>query len=258
MTNTTMISTPGLSGTSVTMRSYFSLSHLQSAIHMANECLAIEKQCVGKYDNKLHPPHKAYSVSCVMSSVAFLEATINEFFSHPERFNCLSKDEITKVSALYAFFEDAGSKDLAILEKYQLILKLTNKKPLDIGAKIFQDAQALIVLRNAITHYKLYPRMKSISIEGKFNEPKKGKKPQNRLEKMEMDLEKRFRASPFFPAHAGNPFFPDRCFGYGCSKWAIESAIKFTDEFFSAFQILAPEYFHLKTNLPKLPKIPSN
>ncbi|MEO0941606.1 MAG: hypothetical protein AAFY30_08605, partial [Cyanobacteria bacterium J06642_12] len=29
------------------------------------------------------------------------------------------------------------------------------------------------------------------------------------------------------------PFFPDRCLGHGCAKWALDSCVSFVEEFYS-------------------------
>ncbi len=46
-----------------------------------------------------------------------------------------------------------------------------------------------------------------------------------------------FAPNPFFSG-SGNPFFPDKCLGHGCAKWALESSVEFADAFFSRMGIV--------------------
>ena len=45
-------------------------------------------------------------------------------------------------------------------------------------------------------------------------------------------------------------FFPDRCLGYGCAKWAIVSARAFADEFYNRMGVV---FYKQVTDLPELP-----
>jgi len=38
-----------------------------------------------------------------------------------------------------------------------------------------------------------------------------------------------FSANPFYAT--GNAFLPDRCLGYGCARWAVETSVEFVNEF---------------------------
>jgi hypothetical protein len=63
-------------------RDNLSVSFIKSAVFFAKACLEIEQ----KYDNSIaldHPKriaHKAYGISAIFTTAAFLEATINEIF----------------------------------------------------------------------------------------------------------------------------------------------------------------------------------
>jgi hypothetical protein len=74
------------------------------------------------------------------------------------------------------------------------------------------------LLRNSLVHFK--PRWQSGDSTDKLSE---------RL------LQKHFVPNPF--TSDGNPFFPDRCLGHGCTKWAWTAALKFADEFFRRLDV---------------------
>jgi hypothetical protein len=59
-------------------------------------------------------------------------------------------------------------------------------------------------------------------------------------------LQGKFPESPFWAS--GNPFFPDKCLGYGCAKWATEACERFMDEFCDRMDI--PSRFdHIRSEL---------
>lgn len=111
------------------------------------------------------------------------------------------------------------------LEKYHIALVLNDKPKLDTGASPYQDVDALIALRNNLTHSK--PR-----------DLPAGLKPNQETERMTKRLrDKGFALNPLFPELSGNPFFPDKALGHGCARWAVESSVALADDFFSRVEI---------------------
>ena len=47
------------------------------------------------------------------------------------------------------------------------------------------------------------------------------------------------------------PFFPEKCFSYGCANWAASSRLSFADQFFHYVGLIW-KYMDYKTLLPKL------
>lgn len=114
---------------------------------------------------------------------------------------------------------------LKILHKYQAALALNRKSEMDTSARPRQDVGALVILRNNLLHYE--PR--DIAV---------GLKPNEETQKMAKRLRDRgFASNPFF-ATSSNPFFPDKCLSHGWAKWAVESSIEFTDDFFTRMGIV--------------------
>ena len=154
-----------------------------------------------------------YVINAVMSSVAFLEAAINEVY----------QDAADKVEYYLASWSDQSKelirelwkeeRSLKTLQKYQLALTCMSQPKFDTGAQPYQAARLVIDLRNALVH----PRPTQDIGD------KKGQKLANKL------LGVRFRLNPL--TGEGNPDFPDKCLGYGCAKWALESCERFVAEF---------------------------
>src|SRR5438445_12095015 len=62
-------------------RVYFSVQHIKSAECLALSCSEVEKNFDGKLTGGLLNAHSALVTGSIFMSVAFLEATINEFFA---------------------------------------------------------------------------------------------------------------------------------------------------------------------------------
>lgn len=124
------------------------------------------------------------------------------------------------------------------LDKYQTALQLCNKIVFDKGEKHYQSINILRQLRDAMLHYKpeawgddMIPSKKTVS---------------QKLE--ESGLKSKIKTlNPFIYEGIDNPFFPDKCFGYGCAKWAVLSSVNFIEEFSSKMGLpVCPEWEETK------------
>jgi hypothetical protein len=180
--------------------------------------------------------HRSYVTASILSSVTFLEASINELFasarydnlevggklSQPER------DHLTGAAEMLA--------NNRLLDRFQLALYLLDRTPFDRGAQPYQDAQALVNLRNELVHYK--PQFRT----GASEEPVEVAKWIKGL------ADKRFSVNPFTGDQ--NPFFPDRCLSHGCTVWAWNAALMFCDEFFNRVGVKAVYDSQRQTLIP--------
>jgi hypothetical protein len=155
------------------------------------------------------------AIGAVVSAANFMGATINEFLnfrvtdSHYGMSLALSGEEKSNIDSWW----DPNEINMSILNKYQNALEKGGKTKFDETIKPFEDAQLLVYLRNQIVHYK--PNWIEVgSVEeaestygSKFNE--------NQLSKSFLT------------------YFPNKRFGFGCAKWALESAYNLTKEFYS-------------------------
>jgi hypothetical protein len=197
-------------GVTIAVRHYLSGEHLEAAALFARNCSAIEKSSSAGVSDDLRSQHRGYVLGAVTSSVAGIEATINELFADAVdrptgNIARLGPDAIAAMASMW----DLGAERLRPLEKYQVALVLNRKPKMDRGAAPYQDAWLLIQLRNDLVHYK--------------PEWVIGVSPTPVEHQWERRLSGKFTLNPF--TGAGNPFYPDKCLGHGCAKWSVLSSI---------------------------------
>ncbi len=180
------------------IRVYYSFYHLWSARHFAKLAIDIENSSISR--PRFDIEHRAYVTNSVFSSIAFLEAAINEFLkdvadrdgSYTESINEASR------SCLIGIWEQ--DSHTYTLEKYQKVLQCCHKKQFNKGNRPYQDVDLAIKVRNELMHYK--PRSYSGDTQHQLVQKLAGKFPDNPL-----------------TVETCNPYFPDKCLGSGCSYW---------------------------------------
>ncbi|WP_016950078.1 hypothetical protein [Anabaena sp. PCC 7108] len=232
---------------------YYSLYHIYAAFYFANLSKHIEQV----YQNeratrqpqdriiildKYFKQHRACVTSAIFSSVAFLEATINELFAEivefPNGYYAKQLDYNTKsqIKILWKIDVQNPSAKEAIsynlienkrtLEKFQMVLSIAEKDALEQDSSPYQDINELIKIRNVLMHYKPQMIVRSSSIESipitkKFNG----------LNFHALESANKFIQNPLL--EGGNAYFPDRCLGHGCAQWAADSSLKFVKLFYN-------------------------
>jgi hypothetical protein len=205
----TLASLPALTVTAKLAHS-FSTQLIQSAALFSRLAGKIEKTCAVKPNGEMIVDYKSYVSGAVFAALSFLEATINElFWAVRENNEAVKVLSIEVIEALKSITEENLGR-IYILERFQVALALARKQLFDRGKTPYQDVNLLRVLRNALIHY--VP-------EWVGDEPQK-------LEKI---LESKFSLSPFHGS--ASLFFPHRCLSHGCAKWAVESSLKFVNDF---------------------------
>jgi hypothetical protein len=158
---------------------------------------------------------RSHAIAAVVLATAALEASINELFQqaidkNKNALSSLTKDQMILLEELWGEVEN-----FSILRKYQIALIATEKDPMPKGDEPFQSASSLVVLRNAIIHFK--PEWDD---ELKTHQ------------KIEDRLSNRFLPSELTAQVKGEMvWFPYKYLGAGCSRWAIETVKKFTRNF---------------------------
>lgn len=221
---------------------WFSLDQAVAATTFSRKC--------GNLESNPHPPNEAEQASglkwstddqrehrsnvaaSVLSSVTFLEASINELFASASHDNLevggkLSAEERYRLTGAASMI--ANNR---LLDRFQLALYLLDRAAFDIGAQPYQDAKLLISLRNELVHYK--PQFRGAADSDELTNWAKAL------------ASKRFSLNPF--TSAGNPFFPDKCLSHGCTVWAWNAAVAFTDDFFARLGV-KPVYDILRNSL---------
>jgi hypothetical protein len=237
-------SSQGLSLHISTGRSY-SLSHIQHAALFSRNSGSIEDEFGKDLSGlKFHNDNEAFVTAAIFSTVAFLECTMNEFFSDiadgsNTEFSKLYGDEIKEQINRLWNMDIPRTASYPILKKYQIALTLCKIELFNSGDSIYQMVDLLIKLRNYLIHAE--PEKITLFTVGdieshkalypKLSEGLKGKFPTNKL------LE-----------NTSSPFFPDKCLGHGCAEWGIKSSLKFTDEFFARIGI-DPPYKSMENSL---------
>ncbi len=217
------------------MRMYFSSYHLWAAKHFLHISGEIEESI--KDLPAIDMQHRAFIISSIFSSVAFLEAAINEIFQDALDNNhfyieSLGKDKIELLADYWRMTEIEKKSHLSVLDKYQLALRFCGREPFKKDKNPYQDANLIIKLRNTLIHYK--PESLSPDKPHKIGDKLKGKFPENKL-----------------VSKSANPYFPDKGLGYGCANWSCKSMEKFTDAFFQKLGI-EPNYKKVSFLNPKV------
>ena len=180
-------------------RFYYSHYHLSAAAFFARQSAQIERNNnasreAGSSENFLQ--HRAYVTGCILSSVSFLEAQINEVFTDASEDK---RDFIHPLGDRIFLFGEMWRLDVPrtasfpILKKYEIALALAQKAPFDRGDVIYQDTKLLIRLRNALIHYEPLSSTGSTKASRDDEERFRGKFAQNPL------------------TGSKTPFFPERC-----------------------------------------------
>lgn len=195
---------------SVSVKHNFSRQHLVAARYFTKECASIEKKDAVTEQNKNE--HRACVTGAVIFSVAFVEASINEFYLEAVDSNQTSLSGLTvqQIAVLAEIWESVEKHSL--LGKYQIALAVCGKNRFEKGASPFQGTDSLVKMRNALIHYR--PEWDT--------ELKVHKELQDRLN------------GCFIPNRMtapGNLWFPHQCLGAGCAEWAVKQAADFVTEF---------------------------
>jgi hypothetical protein len=215
----------------ITMRAYYSSYHLWAAKHFCALAQSVEN--ASGVQTRFDVKHRAYVTNSVFSAVAFLEAAINELYqdaadNHESYINELDPDCKRLMSDFWQFTEERNRSAFNLLDKCQIALTLLRKQQFDLGQLPYQDAAIVVTLRNELVHFK--PQSLGGDVEHKLARRLRGKFPENRL----MD-------------GSGNPWFPDKCLGHGCAEWAVNSIVRFADEFFAKINV-EPNYRRIEFN----------
>ena len=210
-----------------------SLHHIISAAIFIEKSLKIEQDYKDKKINvDIINEHRSYIAGSIFSTIASLEATINEFLieakgnSEPFYSNLkmlIENWEIIEHKSLIKILEKG-----AILDKYQLVLRSYGKNEFCRGKDPYQSIKNFIELRNKLVHYKL----ESLDASSISNE-------------LEKKLTGKFKLNPF--ANIDSLFFPFKCLSYGCIDWGFNSCEKFVENFY--LEIGIPDFSKIRRNL---------
>ena len=251
-------------------RENLSVSHIISSAFFARNSFDIEQNCSQKTPQEIPEEVRwkywAYGIGSVFSAVAFLEATINEvfldavdiqrgqsgivrpldsdvkesmarFWNEKKAGSCHDFENV--IYCLTSSLEKGKSycKGRSVdfwytLDKYQLALRLKRHFQFDKNSLSWESVNTLIAFRHFLIHYK--PGWTILAApEGEYEGPENNDevKLQNKLNDYKICTN---------PLYQGS-LFPYKCLGWKGANWAVESSLKFTDEFFD-WMGLKPNY----------------
>ena len=220
----------------IRFRDCFSVRYLQSAAVLCRLGYGIEHSGMECNDPapELLIRHEAFILNSVLSTVAFLESTINELYADAADdayFFADEKDEALLKLIGEKWHNEKNFDRAPMISKYQKILTIAGKPAFDEDDQAFANVRTLIEIRNHLMHYKR--EWVVIHDEGTADRGE-----ESTAEKFEKVLRKKFAINPLAPKNL--PFFPDKCLGHGCAEWAIVNSIIFTDEFFRRLELPVP------------------
>jgi hypothetical protein len=194
----------------------FTRQHFRAASFFATSAAGLESEiCAANQKNDIRKPrHRAYVVGAIVSAVMGLEACTNEIYldavdGSKKKLLGLSEQEMGMLAEWWPQLERQRADALL---KSQHALLLLGKLPLPKGRNPYQDADHLIHLRNALTHYKS---------EWDDALDKHGD--------LQSRLTGKFDLNPLSTKNA--LWFPHQCLGSGCAKWAVNAAEAFVRAF---------------------------
>lgn len=191
---------------SIRIKHNFSKQHLRSSYLLACEAKGIEEKAERpRKDDNLWASHRAYVTGAIISAVAGLEASINEFFLEAcdrskRSLNGLDGDVVSLIADMWLEIERKP-----ILSKYQICLSLARKDKFMKSRQPYKDAESLVKLRNSLVHYK--PEWDE---EAKVHD------------NLQKRLSGKFDWNPL--ASPGHIWFPHKCLGSGCALWSFSTA----------------------------------
>jgi hypothetical protein len=216
---------------SVSIRTQFSATHAISASLIVREVAEVEATASVESVDRV----RAYATAGICTAVAFMEATINEFFCDvveepagqviADWRRILPEREWRTAVALWEGAARVSRLQPAI-EKYNVALAIFGKAEFDRGTAPFQDAKLAADVRNALMHAEPVTHSDDKDASTK------------RAVDLSSRLRGRFAPAKFFESSAT---FPDGLLGKGGAQWAFASCLALTDGFFDRLGI-TPRY----------------
>lgn len=220
----------------IQFRDCFSVRYIQSAALLCQLAYAIEQESreAKEIPAALQLRHEVFVLNSVLSSVSFLESTINELYADvADEAYCFADEKQEALLRLIGEkWKNEKNFDRApLLNKYQKILVIAGAPSFEEGDQAFANLRILIDIRNHLMHYtREWVVLGKRGFRDALEETTGGK--------FEKILRQKFATNPL--AQKNQPFFPDKCLGHGCAEWAVVNSLIFTDAFFRRLELPSP------------------
>ncbi|OPX64062.1 MULTISPECIES: hypothetical protein [unclassified Methanoregula] len=220
----------------IRFRDSFSVRYIQSAALLCRLAYAVEQeyQKAKTVTEDARLRHEAFVLNAVLSSVSFLESTVNELHADAtdEEFAAADEKHGTLLRTIGRQWHNPKNFDRApMLTKYQTILAIAGQPGFEEGDQAFVNVRELIEIRNHLLHYT----REWVVIHHRRSP---GREPESTSDHFERMLARKFAINPL--AAENVPFFPDKCLGHGCAEWAILNCVIFVDEFYRRLGLPVP------------------
>lgn len=221
--------------TGYALYTFFSLQHAKSAAYFARQAADTENQLnPDLISSELHTALSAQVTGCLFSSVAFLEATINELFADAKDSKGAANNLSVQTQKVIAAVWSSETDQKSTLCKYQLFLEAAGAPALDKSRQPYSEVALLIKLRNNLIHYNA-----SWLDTGTAKMLRSGALVTSKLDNPVAQL-------PKLPGIAGQS--STAWLSSGTAKWAFSSALAFTEEFYQLLKI-TPQHDHIRDEL---------
>ena len=220
----------------IRFRDCFSVRYIESAALLCRLGYAIESsgRNSGEVSQEDLLRHEAFILNSILSSVAFLECTINELYADAadDAYYYADNGQELLLKTISEGWKNEKNFDRApMVSKYQRILEIAGKSPFDDQDQAFANVRILSEIRNHLMHYKREWVVVSARRTSRISDG-------STAERFEKILRTKFALNPL--AAKNQPFFPDKCLGHGCAEWAVLNSLIFADAFFQRLDLPAP------------------
>ncbi len=192
-------------------RDRLSRHHIITAHNFAESAESIEELELGDTEPEEKWRYRAYVTGAVLSASAYLEASINELYLELQKLSATGdpplRDELALLLRAWPQIVRAP-----VLQKYQIALSVSDADQYNDTRPPFVDADSVMRLRDALLSY-----------DPEWDDSR------GRHQTLEKRLNKKFPPSPLVSSQ--RPWFPDRCLGAGCAKWAVLTVQLFHNDF---------------------------
>lgn len=193
------------------VRADHSVTHLRGAALFASDCKPLEAEYQWPATREVLLRHVASASGAVVLSVCALEAFANELQLAAGDGLGSSLDPVVEASPLIHRLW-YSVENAPLLPRFQWVLEVCGLPTLDLGALPSQAVSDLIVIRNALVHYRT-EWTDDASTSTQLEDRLAGKFVENLL------------------CTQSQLFFPYRCLGHGCGAWAVRTVLDFVREY---------------------------
>lgn len=179
------------------------------AKYFADQAGAIE--AVSEFNPATQMQHRAYVAAAVQQSTAALESEASQIVAYGPGQHLGSDGTDIEAQKFLSPLADEIDKN-PVVRRYEMILHLLGKEPMDRGQATHEQTTLLIRLRNALVHYESLPG------------------PEMDRQKLYQSLKNLRHKKPSF-IKGNHNFFPHECLSADCAEWAWRTAVAFLDEF---------------------------